>query len=247
MNTKTEAEAAQNINTEHEIDLVLPSQTAPTTKANDAYTHTTTKKPTISRSTYFRAKRNLRNGNTKIVTSGKTIGRPQKLNEDAQKLIQEVLAVDPGTELRQLQQHILDHCDISVSLSSISRRLKVLGCSASQQPHAKRKQNDTPIHDTHETPNDLLHSDQQLQQDLDEIEYHNISNDFSPDLENEIRYDSPGIDLDMLRNMQDLSYPELDTTKIGVDGSSQMYAYNAFQDKHLYQQELDPSIYDSIL
>lgn len=45
------------------------------------------KRAGISRSTYFRAKRNLRSiGSVKSVTTGKQIGRPQKLDANAEKV-----------------------------------------------------------------------------------------------------------------------------------------------------------------
>lgn len=45
------------------------------------------KKPGISRSTYFRAKRNLKShGSIRSNVAGKQIGRPQKLDENAERV-----------------------------------------------------------------------------------------------------------------------------------------------------------------
>lgn len=49
------------------------------------------KKPGISRSTYFRAKRNLKShGSVRSAPSGKQIGRPQKLDANAERVSQEL-------------------------------------------------------------------------------------------------------------------------------------------------------------
>ena len=106
---------------------------------------------TISRSTYFRAKRNLRcNNAARVKITRKNIGRPQKLSTEAEKvstkcastdyqIISSTLAEQPTVELKQLQQIINDKCGIEISLASISRRLKSWGCSASQTTAVQRR------------------------------------------------------------------------------------------------------------
>lgn len=56
-------------------------------QATDKRPDTVVKKAGISRSTYFRAKRNLKShGNVRSTHSGKQIGRPQKLDATAEKV-----------------------------------------------------------------------------------------------------------------------------------------------------------------
>lgn len=52
-----------------------------------------------------------------------------KLTTNAGQVIQDEMERDPGAELKQLQTLLYQQCGVSVSLSSISRRLKVLGRS----------------------------------------------------------------------------------------------------------------------
>lgn len=218
------------------------------------------RKATISRSTYFRAKRNLRAPNTHVKrVSSKAMGRPQKLNSDAEKVIREQLEINPATELKVLRCIVQEMCGINISLSSISRRLKALGCSPSQLNQARRQSK----HDrTSRQPcselvlGDPLHHDAHhnaaLQEELDVMEnYQDLSADFSPDLDTELQsYDSPGIDLGMLQDMHDLTaaYPELAAHgKLDVANDHQtahLYDYDTFQhDKDLYQQDFTASLY----
>lgn len=172
-----------------------------------------------------------------------------------------------------------------MSLSSISRRLKALGCSPSQNSnHSKRpyrtnfvessstdhqlvpgvddindkdknstaqvssrRMSDAHQQQTEHIDQDLASAhdlrnhgiqqqathhlsehDRQMQQDLQDLEnYHNIS-----DLEADLgTYDSPGMDLNMLQDMQNLDtdYTDLDPSKMGVvHGDNQLYEYENY-------------------
>lgn len=95
-----------------------------------------------SRSSYFRAKRQQKAGpgpGGKATSTGRQIGRPQKLDAYADSVLRAELARNPATELKQLQLLVHRECNVEVSLSSISRRLKALGCSPAQQQSQARR------------------------------------------------------------------------------------------------------------
>ncbi|BFZ57714.1 hypothetical protein PYCC9005_004767 [Savitreella phatthalungensis] len=124
---------------------------SPSSSMSTSNTASTTRSPSdMSKSTYYRAKRNLtdtsasassaassaspalRRTSPGVTATGKQIGRPQKLDAHAEHIIREELDRNPACELKQLQAIVLARCNIDVSLSSISRRLKALGRSPSQ-------------------------------------------------------------------------------------------------------------------
>lgn len=173
------------------------------------------------------------------------------------QLIQAELARNPSSELKQLQALVLDQCNIQVSLSSISRRLKVLGCSPSQNNiHLKRtrkKSEDAPLSHQQHTP--IINAmPQQQHPDLGEFDgmhqlddYHDMSRAFSNGIDSAelSTYDeSPDMHLDML-DMQN-EYSNLSGDLDVNQDESHLYKYDAYDkdsDLHGFSPALGQDIY----
>lgn len=173
---------------------------------------------------------------------------------NAIQLIQDELVRNPAAELKQLQFLVLQKCSIQVSLSSISRRLKVLGCSPSQhasQPRQTRKSSeDTNTASTSpdgalsesliHNPHDIGDCDFEQLPELDNYEDMHQAFGANADL-----YGSAsGIDLDMLEMHP--NYDDLGDTLGVTHDDSQLYKYGAYEkahDIHDYGPVLNPSAY----
>lgn len=170
-------------------------------------------------------------------------------------MIRDELIRNPAAELKQLQTLVLDECSIQVSLSSISRRLKALGCSPSQNAgqtkRARKRSEDVNNGVSSLLDNRSSESLNPQQHDVSEFEhlpdlddYENIHRAFGTDADLSAYGGSPGMGLDMLE-MQD-NYGNLgDTLGVSHD-DSQLYKYGSFEKNtqlHEYSPGLNQSLY----
>lgn len=159
------------------------------------------------------------------------------------QLIQNELDRNPAAELKQLQALVLNKCAITVSLSSISRRLKALGCSPSQnigQPKRSARKHSEDSLGIH------LHgisglSQSNLQPRADEFDsipqledYDQMQQAFASEMHDSdlsAYHNSPSMNLDML-DMQS-EYASLSHHTLEPDEEdSHLYKYHTYSKEH---------------